>query len=51
MRKLRGPVLIRLVASILLFSFRFLVNELGVGMTLMEYVAFQVDSRPTMPLP
>jgi hypothetical protein len=43
MRKMRGPALIGLVESILLLSFRFLVDELVVGMTLMESLAFQVD--------
>jgi hypothetical protein len=36
--------------SILLLSFRFLVDELVVGMTLMESLAFQLDGPPTTPL-
>jgi hypothetical protein len=50
MRKMRGPALIELVESILLLSFRFLVDELVVGMTLIECPAFQVDGPSITPL-
>jgi hypothetical protein len=50
MRKLRGPALIELVESILLLSFRFPVDELVVGLTLMECLAFQVDGPSITPL-
>ena len=45
--KLRGQALIGLAESILMLSFRFLIDELVLGLILMECLAFQVDGRPT----